>query len=168
MIQVLGLHNQRALTLLSLAKTWEMDPAQKGLRYKTSSYPDAEASKGIAHDEVLSDDDLREGAFEVGHLPGLGPYAFDSWRIFCRDKLRDLADGWNGEGAGSDFEPEWKRVLPKDKELRAMLQWMWLKEGFVWNPRTGEKDIASEELLLKAEEGGIVSDNSLVGSVGVE
>ena len=37
------------------------------------------------------------------------------------------------------FEPEWKRVLPKDKELRAYLKWMWERDGWSWNPYTGEK-----------------------------
>jgi hypothetical protein len=146
-IQRLGLHNQRAATLISLAKVWAQNPPVKGWRFRTPQYPSASSSMGIKADEVLSDDDPKEGAFEVGHLPGLGAYAWDSWRIFCRDKLRGLATSWNGEGAAADFEPEWKRVLPKDKELRAFLRWMWLKEGWEWNPEIGEKEVASEELM---------------------
>jgi len=33
---------------------------------------------------------------------------------------------------GKMFEPEWMRVVPKDKELRAFLRWKWLKEGWNW------------------------------------
>jgi len=120
----------------------------------TPKYPKTDSHRGIKPLEVLGDDDSREGALEIGHLPGIGAYAFDSWRIFCRDELRDVASGWNGENAGGeDFEPEWKRVIPNDKELRAYLRWMWLKEGFRWDPVTGEKEVASEDLLKRAEVG---------------
>lgn len=89
-----------------------------------------------------------------------GPYALDSWRIFCRDILRGKATGWNGEGGKEEgFQPEWMRVLPEDKELRAYLRWMWLKEGFEWDPWTGEKDVASKELLVAAGEGRIAWDD---------
>lgn len=80
-----------------------------------------------------------------------GPYALDSWRIFCRDVLRGVATGWNGENSKQEgFQPEWMRVLPEDKELRAYLRWMWLKEGFVWDPYTGEKEVAGPELVRAA------------------
>jgi methyl-CpG-binding domain protein 4 len=155
MIRPLGLFNQRAATLVSLAKVWNLHPPTKGRRVMTPKYPGADSHKGIKPLEVLGDDDSREGALEIGHLPGIGAYAFDSWRIFCRDKLREVATGWNGEETADGFEPEWKRVLPNDKELRAYLRWMWLKEGFKWNPVTGDKGIASEELMKRAESGGL-------------
>jgi methyl-CpG-binding domain protein 4 len=157
-IEALGLQNQRAKTLITLAKCWISNPPVRGRRHRTLHYPHPGAAKDIKVGEILSDDDKRSGAWEVGHLPGLGPYAFDSWRIFCRDKLRGLADGWNGEGAGPMFEPEWKRVVPEDKELRAILRWLWLKEGWAWNPKSGEKDVASEELMKRAEKGGLEWD----------
>jgi len=53
-------------------------------------------------------------------------------------------------GLGDSFEPEWKRVQPSDKELRAFLKWMWLKEGIAWNPDSGEKTIASVDILEAA------------------
>jgi methyl-CpG-binding domain protein 4 len=153
MIRPLGLFNQRAATLVSLAKVWNLYPPTKGRRVKTPNYPNSNSHKGIKPLEVLSDDDAREGALEIGHLPGIGAYAFDSWRIFCRDELRQVATGWNGEDATSGFEPEWKKVLPSDKELRAYLKWMWLKEGWIWNPVTGEKNVASEDIMKRAEMG---------------
>ena len=141
----LGLQNNRAKSLVGLARRWHCDgaPPRKGFRYRTLHYPFLGAGSAIRPNEIIADeaDDPRDGAFEIGHLPGVGPYALDSWRIFCRDILRGLARGYNGEGADRScgFEPEWKRVLPKDKELRGFLKWMWAKEGMDWDPETGEK-----------------------------
>ena len=154
-LQPLGLHNQRASTIVSIAKLWVENPPVRGWRFRTPSYPSSAASKNIRADEVLGDDDPREGAFEIGHMLGLGVYAWDSWRIFCRDTLRGRADSWNGQGAPREFEPEWKRVVPKDKELRAFLRWMWLKEGWKWDPQTGEREVASEQLMRRGDAGGL-------------
>ena len=103
---------------------------------------------------MLTDNDPRTNAWEIGHIVQ-GPYALDSWRIFCRDILRGVATGWNGEGGAEGFQPEWMRVMPKDKELRAFLRWMWMKEGYEWDPETGEKDIAREYVVMAVEEGRI-------------
>ncbi|KAJ9668829.1 hypothetical protein H2201_001075 [Coniosporium apollinis] len=157
-IRHLGLQNNRAETLVEFAKTWLAAPPARGKRYKTLHYPYRSASAGIKATEILDDDDTRLGAWEVAHLPGCGPYAMDSWRIFCRDVLRGVAQGWDGEGAEGGFEPEWKRVLPKDKELRAFLRWMWLREGWAWDPGTGEKEVASTEVMRAAERGELVWD----------
>jgi len=43
----------------------------------------------------------------ISHLPGSGPYALDSYRIFCTDPH------------------EWKSVIPSDKELVRYLKWKW-------------------------------------------
>ena len=157
-IRHLGLQNSRAATYQMYAKIWLEDPPVKGKRYSVKGYPEKESGRDIARDEVVDDEDPRE-AWEIGHMTS-GPYALDSWRIFCRDVLRGLAEGWNGEGAKEDgFQPEWMRVLPEDKELRAYLRWMWLKEGFEWDPFTGEKDVASPELTRAAMEGRIAWDD---------
>jgi hypothetical protein len=50
-----------------------------------------------------------------------------------------------------DIEEEWKRVLPKDKELRPFIGWMWLKEGWIWDPETGYKERAATDLTQRAE-----------------
>lgn len=151
MTQHLGFQNVRAKTLHGIAQTWLDAPPMKGRRYRTMHYPNPGDGKTIKPGEVLDDDDLRSGAFEIAHIHGVGPYAFDSWRIFCRDRLRGLADNWDGEGADEDFEPEWMRVLPKDKELRVFLRWKWLKKGVLWNCMTGEAGDASEDLIAAAE-----------------
>jgi methyl-CpG-binding domain protein 4 len=157
MIYALGFQNQRAQKCVAMAKVWNENPPQKGKRYKKHNYPLKGDGRDVGGEEVLGDDDPRV-AWEISHLPGLGPYSHDSWRMFCRDELRGVANSWNGEDAenSAEFEPEWKRVVPLDKELRAWLTWMWLKEGWVWNKETGKRTEASEELMSMARGGGIV------------
>lgn len=157
-IRHLGLQNSRAATYQTYAKIWLEDPPVKGKRYAVKGYPERDSGKDISRDEVVDDEDPR-AAWEIGHMTS-GPYALDSWRIFCRDVLRGVATSWNGEGANKEgFQPEWMRVLPEDKELRAYLRWMWLKDGFEWDPFTGEKEVASPELMRAAIEGRIAWDD---------
>jgi methyl-CpG-binding domain protein 4 len=156
-IRHLGLQNQRANTYQMYAKIWLENPPTKGKRYPVRGYPNPESARDVKKGEILDDDDGRH-AWEIGHMTQ-GPYAIDSWRIFCRDRLRGEADSWNGEGRGEGFQPEWMRVLPQDKELRAYLRWMWLKEGFEWDPFSGEKDVAGPELMRAAMEGRIAWDD---------
>ncbi|KIX95961.1 uncharacterized protein Z520_08216 [Fonsecaea multimorphosa CBS 102226] len=153
----LGFQNQRARKCVAMAKVWLERPPSRGMRYRKHNYPLKGDGRDVKQDEVLDDGDERV-AWEISHLPGLGPYSHDSWRMFCRDQLRGVAKSWNGEGAEDPdtFEPEWKRVVPLDKELRAYLTWMWLKEGWVWNKETGKRTKASHELLSMARGGGIV------------
>ncbi|KAI9796293.1 MAG: hypothetical protein M1833_006378 [Piccolia ochrophora] len=155
-IQHLGLQNTRARRYIELGRTWVDDPPRKGFRRRKLHYPSPGDGKDVKPNELLADDDERSGAWEVAHLPTAGPYAIDSWRIFCRDQLRGLATGWNGEGARDAFEPEWKRVVPRDKELRAFLRWMWLREGWKWDPLTGERVPASQALIEEGRKGGVV------------
>lgn len=82
--------------------------------------------------EVLDEQDEREG-WEIAHLPGVGAYALDSYRIFHRDRLRGVVCDEQGR------EPEWKSVTPTDKDLRAYLVWKWRLEGWVWDPLTGKR-----------------------------
>jgi methyl-CpG-binding domain protein 4 len=156
-IRHLGLQNQRAGTYQTYANIWLENPPVKGKRYAVRGYPNPDSGRDVRKGEILDDEDERD-AWEIGHMTQ-GPYAIDSWRIFCRDKLRGEAEGWNGEGRGEGFQPEWMRVLPEDKELRAYLRWMWLKEGFEWDPFTGDKEVARPELMRAAMEGRIVWDD---------
>jgi methyl-CpG-binding domain protein 4 len=161
-IRHLGFQNQRARKIVGLAKGWVECEPFKGKRYRKVDYPVKGDGKDIKDGEPVDDHDSRT-AWEISHLPGLGPYSHDSWRMFCRDKLRGLASNWNGEGAESDFEPEWKRVVPKDKELRAWMTWMWMKEGWVWNCETGKRVKAGEELMELARGGGVVVEEHEAG-----
>ena len=162
-IRHLGFQNQRAHKIVGLAKGWVERPPQRGIRYRKTDYPMKGDGRNVKPDEALSDeadctDDTRV-AWEISHLPGLGPYSHDSWRMFCRDRLRGVAEGYNGEAAAEGevpFEPEWKRTLPKDKELRAWMTWMWMKEGWIWDCETGKRKRASEELMALARGGGVV------------
>ncbi|KAH0537069.1 hypothetical protein FGG08_006110 [Glutinoglossum americanum] len=153
----LGLQNIRAKRYIELAKSWLRDPPRIGRRHRKLHYPKRDDGKDIKPQEIIDDTDPRIGAWEISHLPNVGPYALDSWRIFHRDEFRGLANDWIGTGAHTkDFEPEWKRVVPKDKELRAYLRWMWLKEGWEWDPQTGSKVEASEDLMERARRGVVV------------
>ncbi|PYI10626.1 5-Methylcytosine G/T mismatch-specific DNA glycosylase [Aspergillus sclerotiicarbonarius CBS 121057] len=158
MIHCLGFQNQRAKKCITLARTWLTCPPTKGKRYRKLHYPCRLDGRDIGPGESISDDDPRV-AWEVAHLPGVGPYSLDSWRIFCRDELRGLASDWKGHGAAAtDFAPEWKSVVPQDKELRAYLTWMWLKEGWMWDRHTGKRTPASERVMRAARRGGVAHE----------
>ncbi|KAI9745656.1 MAG: hypothetical protein M1818_001190 [Claussenomyces sp. TS43310] len=160
-VRHLGLQVARAKSLKKIASFFVDDPPIRGRRYRVLNYPEKGLGFGtdINKDEILTDEDARYGAWEIGHFV-TGAYALDSYRIFCRDILRGEAEGWNGEGRGDDFEPEWKRVVPVDKELRALLMWAWLREGIRYDALSGEKEPASDELLDAGAEGRIAWDDN--------
>jgi methyl-CpG-binding domain protein 4 len=149
LIRPLGLQNTRARRCLAFAKTWAQEPPTRSRRYRKLHYPVPGAGSDVGKEEVLDEDDAREG-WEIAHLPAIGPYALDSFRIFHRDEMRGLARDWIGAGAVEGFEPEWKRVVPLDKELRACLRWMWMKEGWIWDAETGVR-IKADAGVLRAE-----------------
>ncbi|KAI8721546.1 hypothetical protein NCS52_00296200 [Fusarium sp. LHS14.1] len=90
LLHPLGLHNSRARRLVAFAKAWMQNPPSKTRRYRKLHYPSHGDGLDVGKNEVLAEDDEREG-WEVAHLPSLGPYALDSFRIFHRDILRGLA-----------------------------------------------------------------------------
>lgn len=158
MIRCLGFQNQRARKCITLAQTWLTDPPTPYKRYRKMHYPREFDGRNVGRDECVDQEDLRV-AWEVAHLPGVGAYSLDSWRIFCRDELRGLATDWMGTGAKEvGFVPEWKCVLPQDKELRAYLTWMWLKEGWVWDHNTGDLTAASDKTMRAARSGGVAHE----------
>ncbi|KAJ5628145.1 hypothetical protein N7490_010373 [Penicillium lividum] len=158
MIRCLGFQNQRARKCISLAQIWKFNPPLKSKRYRKMHYPHRLDGRDIGPDECVDDEDPRS-AWEVAHLPGVGAYSLDSWRIFCRDELRGMATDWIGAGATTyGFVPEWKSVLPQDKELRAYLTWLWLKEGWVWDHHTGDLSAASDKTLRAARAGGVAHE----------
>ena len=171
--QNLGLQNQRAKKCIALANAWLEHPPTKAKRWRRLHYPNLGDGKDIkSSEEPIADqrEDPRV-AWEVGHLPGIGAYGIDSWRIFCRDELRGLgtatlpefpADGGD-EGSTKRIEEEemareWTRVLPLDKELRAYLRWRWLRLGWDWDPKTGERRKAEEKVMKAAESGGVICE----------
>ncbi|KAH6917253.1 DNA glycosylase [Coprinopsis sp. MPI-PUGE-AT-0042] len=73
--------------------------------------------------------------------PGAGPYALDSYRIFCT-MHQDTSS------------TEWKEVLPTDKELIRYLRWKWAaEERLKWSPAEGPGDPVNAACLkaLQAE-----------------
>ncbi|RYP91629.1 hypothetical protein DL770_002255 [Monosporascus sp. CRB-9-2] len=171
MIRHLGLSSVRAAAILRYARTWCERPPRPGVRYGVKNYPgpagDDEADVRTAAGEELllgPDDDhdpprtaAAAAAWEIGHMTQ-GRYALDSWRIFCRDALLGRAEDWRGRGREGEFQPEWMRVLPEDKELRAYLRWLWMQEGWDWDPKTGEREVLSEDLLRAVQEGRVEWD----------
>ena len=126
MLQPLGLHNVRARRCIALAKRWVEHPPAPTRKYRRKNYPVATPTR------------IADSEYEIAHLPGVGPYALDSFRIFHRDEMLGRTKDRVGTGVHQNkFEPEWQRVLPKDKELRAYLRWKWLSEGFLWDEKTG-------------------------------
>ncbi|EMD59026.1 hypothetical protein COCSADRAFT_41578 [Bipolaris sorokiniana ND90Pr] len=121
MLQPIGLHRIRAMRLIALADAWLAAPPCSQRRYRRLHYPDRGCGTNVRPGEVLGPDDEREG-WEIAHLPGMGAYALDSYRIFYRDRLR-------GTEGVVGIEPEWKRVVPTDKELKLYLKWRWEQEG---------------------------------------
>jgi methyl-CpG-binding domain protein 4 len=120
MLQPIGLHRIRAARLIALAEDWLAAPPCKERRYRRLHYPFRGSGTDVKPGEVLGPDDEREG-WEIAHLPGMGAYALDSYRIFYRDRLRAVE---NEDG----IEAEWKRVMPMDKELKLYLKWKRGKE----------------------------------------
>lgn len=160
MIRCLGFQNQRAHKCILLAQTWQANPPRRDRRYRKLHYPSNLDGRDVGRDECIADEDHRV-AWEVAHLPGVGAYSLDSWRIFCRDELRGVATDWQGTGATTPgFVPEWKSVLPQDKELRAYLTWLWLKEGWVWDRQTGDLTAASDKILRAAYNGGVAHEEN--------
>ncbi|KAJ5563242.1 hypothetical protein N7535_008406 [Penicillium sp. DV-2018c] len=158
MINCLGFQNQRAKKCITLAQTWLSNPPDKRKRYRKLHYPQKLDGRNVGRDECIDDEDLRV-AWEIAHLPGVGAYSLDSWRIFCRDELRGKASDWKGTNATEvGFVPEWKCVLPQDKELRAYLTWMWLKEGWIWDYHTGDLTAASDKMMRAARYGGVARE----------
>ncbi|KAL8899236.1 MAG: hypothetical protein Q9207_006299 [Kuettlingeria erythrocarpa] len=170
--QNLGLQNQRAKKCIALAKAWLEHPPARGKRWRKLNYPNPGDGKGIkADDEPVADEteDARI-AWEVGHLPGIGAYGIDSWRIFCRDELRGLGtaalpdlpaegdDVSRKKTEEEELRKEWTRVLPLDKELRAYLRWRWMRSGWEWNPKTGERRRADARAINEAAAGGVICE----------
>lgn len=174
-IQHLGLQNQRAKKCINLAKAWLERPPEKGKRYRVLHYPEKDDGKDVRPGDILNEEDERV-AWEIGQLPGIGVYAIDSWRIFCRDELRGLPSGLpqelTPETKDEELQKEWTRVLAGDKELRAYLRWRWLRNGWEWDSTTGERKKAEESELAKADKGGVIYEGDggdmVVGDVRAE
>ncbi|KIE03221.1 methyl-CpG-binding domain-containing protein 4, partial [Metarhizium majus ARSEF 297] len=172
MIRHLGLAANRLAFIQKYAEVFISNPPAPGKQYKVRNYERREFLPSAMSMESLdtngdskclnqgaADDEANAMAWEIGHMTQ-GKYTLDSWRIFCRDELLGRAQDWNGKGRQPEFQPEWMRVLPHDKELRAYLRWMWMREGWEWNPETGERQVLRPELEAAVNEGRVEYDNA--------
>ena len=154
MIRHLGLVVVRLRIIRKFAVGYLQSPPHRDVAYKVRNYDrryvDAPGDESSPLSETYS--------WELGHLTQ-GKYTLDSWRIFCRDELLGRAEDWNGKGREPEFQPEWMRVQPQDKELRAYLRWMWMREGWEWDPITGEKIVLRTELNQAVNEGRVEYDD---------
>ncbi|KAF4971657.1 hypothetical protein FSARC_1574 [Fusarium sarcochroum] len=166
MIRHLGLSVHRVALMQNYARGFLYNQPSASKSYKVKNYdrrdfdPSARICQHDREDFSCSDEDVDEDleTWEIGHLTQ-GKYAIDSWRIFCRDELLGRATDWNGGGREPEFQPEWMRVRPDDKELRAYLRWMWMKEGWEWDPVSGERTVLREEMWRAVNEGGVEYDD---------
>lgn len=161
----LGLGPERAErlrdTLQTLAKEYDKMPPTKDRRFGLENYPPG-AVQNIIDDEVFEaeENDLanevyaRNASWEITHITKRH-VVIDAWRIFCRDVLLGRAQDWTGTGAAPGFDPEWKRVSPEDPSLRSFLGWMWMREGWFWDPDTGVKQPLPESTRLAVNQGRV-------------
>ncbi|OHE96925.1 methyl-CpG binding domain-containing protein 4 [Colletotrichum orchidophilum] len=167
MIHHLGLSVVRTAAIQRYARVWLEKPPAGGVVYRVKKYdkrdieastlrPDNSTDQGSSETPTTGDAD---DAWEMGHFTQ-GKYALDSWRIFCRDELLGRAQDWNGKGAAPNFQPEWMRVRPDDKELRACLRWMWMREGWEWDPVTGERTVLRDEMQRAVNEERVEYDDT--------
>ncbi|KAF9733037.1 hypothetical protein PMIN06_005419 [Paraphaeosphaeria minitans] len=131
LIRILGLQERRAQCLVKLANVWVASPPSAERRYGRRDYPKKGHAKDVKDRELLAPDDEREG-WEIGHLPGIGEYALDSFRIFGRDRLRGLQHA-------EEIELEWTRVVPSDKELAPYVKFKWAQEGWDYDIVSGAR-----------------------------
>ncbi|ODQ49743.1 DNA glycosylase, partial [Saitoella complicata NRRL Y-17804] len=92
LVKDLGLGNKRPVTLIRFSQEWlARPPSEETMAYKKGY------KKQYPHETAIA------------HLYGMGPYAFDCWRIFCEKSSSEA----------------WRSVRPTDKELRKYLRWRW-------------------------------------------
>ena len=147
-MQPLGLFRIRAERMIKMAQEWVARPPARGKETVLYNYPPRDTKPFPIPNREPCGVPQKMG-WEVAHLSGVGAYALDSWRIFCRDRLREVGGPAKDEKAAAaeeeeeeeeeegegeeEEEAEWKRVVSKDKELRAYLRWRWAKEGVRWH-----------------------------------
>ncbi|KAG6122753.1 hypothetical protein E4U13_001289 [Claviceps humidiphila] len=169
MIRHLGLATNRLKQIQKYASRFLEAPPTAGILHRVRNYdarddPSKSGDASCVNPDASLMPDTSAGkasrnSWEIGHMTQ-GRYTLDSWRIFCRDALLGRAQDWKGRGREADtsFQPEWMRVMPRDKELRAYLRWMWMREGWEWDPVTGERATLRAELRAAIDEGRVDYD----------
>jgi methyl-CpG-binding domain protein 4 len=109
LLQPLGLHVTRSKRLIDLSLAFLQDPPRSSQLRRSRSYqslpfssiPSSSPSSPLRATDTPSHPEPKRSRYPptpISHLPGTGPYALDSYRIFCTPC-------------------EWKEVMPSDKEL---------------------------------------------------
>lgn len=106
-IHCLGTHNLRAKRLIKMSRMYLHD--------KPSPY-DPRRSRATLPPGTPGGKRVRYPDTPISHLPGIGVYALDSYRIFCYER----------DYPGSQ---EWKEVMPTDKELIRYLVRLFIAAG---------------------------------------
>ncbi|KAH9941494.1 DNA glycosylase [Amylocystis lapponica] len=120
-IKHLGLGKSRSHRIIALSQAYLSDPPTPARLRPSKCYLNVRVQAD--DDELSSIVRRRYPPTPVSHLPGSGPYALDSYRIFC------------------NTHDEWKAVMPNDKELVKYLKWKWaVVELRRWDPLCGPGD----------------------------
>lgn len=127
-IRPLGLYNKRAKWFKDISRCYIEDPPRY---FINSSYPSPDTCAATSIKPACKRKTRSSYPdTPISHFPGVGPYAFDSFRIFCTSSY--------GPGVEARAEEEWKHVMPSDKELIRYLRWKWAyEEQKIWYPIKG-------------------------------
>lgn len=124
-IQRLGTQNIRAKRLILLSRAYLQDPP--------SLYDLRPSKPGVVTLQPLKSTKRLKARYPptpISHLPGTGPYALDSYRIFCTLHHDPSSN-------------EWKNVTPTDKELIRFLARLcfWVTQTTVWRRFLTEMEV---------------------------
>ncbi|KAF8167967.1 DNA glycosylase [Crassisporium funariophilum] len=127
-IRHLGTQTIRAKRLILLSQSYMQEPPSiYDLRFSKSAK--TYSPSALKPSELQLRTKTKYPATPISHLPGTGPYALDSYRIFCTVHDDPTSD-------------EWKMVVPTDKELIRYLKWKWAYvENKEWTPSGGIRTI---------------------------
>lgn len=138
-IRHLGTQTIRAKRLIALSRSYIREPPSAyDLRpSKRASLSSSNRRGSRFFDSSKNTKNISYPATPISHLPGAGPYALDSYRIFCTTHDDPTCE-------------EWKVVMPTDKELIRYLKWKWaFFETLEWSPTKGPTDTITVSYLTK-------------------
>ncbi|EMD38748.1 hypothetical protein CERSUDRAFT_133253 [Gelatoporia subvermispora B] len=140
LIKHLGLGKQRSRRIIELSRAYLDDPPIPGTLRISRCYITARTV--ACENGSIGLTKMRYPPTPISHLPGCGPYALDSYRIFC-------------EGAA-----DWEAVLPSDKELIRFLRWKWaFRKLREWDPVLGPGAPLSLETMERLISGLVPESN---------
>jgi len=127
LIKHLGLGRSRTARLIKMSRVYIEDPPAIDHLRPTKCYMNVCVRNEAGEPSLVKQ---RYPPTAISHVPGSGPYALDSYRIFC---------------VGDD---EWKSVFPQDKELVKYLKWKWaVAELRQWDELRGPGEFVDIQFL---------------------